>query len=329
MNKTIKVSVIVPVYKVEQYLDKCVESILNQSLSDFELILVDDGSPDNCPKMCDEWAKKDNRIKVIHKQNGGLSDARNAGMKIATGEYILFVDSDDYIRNDTLSLTYDKAAINNSDIVLFNICTDTNGIIRNCRFEFEDSYSGNEYIKENLLYRYYTSNNAGINSACNKLYKTAFLRNNSLEFDVNDIRCEDCWFNFKCLQKANQINYLNEYLYYYLQNPNSIMHDSNLQNYNHWVNNRKRFIKENKTLNFKINQNEFYKDFIYKVIVHCMHLISNKKCQNVNDILSDEFFIDALNYDELLPRHIKMIDFCIKKRLKKTAVFIMKVWSKI
>ena len=94
------VSVIVPVYKVENILHYCIDSILNQTYKDFELILVDDGSPDRCPKMCDDYAKKDSRIKVVHKKNGGLSDARNAGMAVATGEYISFIDSDDYVSDD-------------------------------------------------------------------------------------------------------------------------------------------------------------------------------------------------------------------------------------
>ena len=94
------ISVIVPVYKVEQYLDKCVESIVNQTYRNLEIILVDDGSPDNCPAMCDGWAKRDYRIKVIHKANGGLSDARNAGVAVASGEFIGFVDSDDWVAQD-------------------------------------------------------------------------------------------------------------------------------------------------------------------------------------------------------------------------------------
>ena len=95
-----KVSVIIPVYKVEKYLEKCIDSVINQSYSNLEIILVDDGSPDNCGKICDKYAKKDNRIRVIHKTNGGLSDARNNGIKIATGNYIAFIDSDDYVTED-------------------------------------------------------------------------------------------------------------------------------------------------------------------------------------------------------------------------------------
>ena len=96
-----RLSVIIPVYKVEQTLDCCVESVLTQNVPDMEVILIDDGSPDKCPELCDNWALKDNRIRVIHKQNGGLSDARNAGLDIAQGEYVSFVDSDDYLEGNT------------------------------------------------------------------------------------------------------------------------------------------------------------------------------------------------------------------------------------
>ena len=100
------ITVIVPVFKVEKYLEKCVKSICCQTYKNLEIILVDDGSPDNCGKMCDKYAKSDKRIKVIHKENGGLSDARNAGIKMATGKYIAFVDSDDYVSNDYIEYMY-------------------------------------------------------------------------------------------------------------------------------------------------------------------------------------------------------------------------------
>ncbi|MGN0527793.1 MAG: glycosyltransferase family 2 protein [Eubacterium sp.] len=121
-------SIIVPVYNVEKYLNQCVESIVNQTYSNFEIILVDDNSPDNCPALCDEWAEKDSRIKVIHKANGGASSARNAGIDASTGDYILFVDSDDfYNSNDTLMVLKDKIENTKSDIVVFG-CTDWNMI---------------------------------------------------------------------------------------------------------------------------------------------------------------------------------------------------------
>lgn len=113
-------SVIVPVYKVEEYLSNCIESVLKQTFSDFELILVDDGSPDACPEICDNYKEKDNRIKVIHKQNGGLASARRAGIKVATGEYVFNLDSDDLIENDTLEYAHKIIKNTNCEIVSFS-----------------------------------------------------------------------------------------------------------------------------------------------------------------------------------------------------------------
>ena len=110
------ISVIVPVYKVEPYIRKCVDSILGQTFSDIQVILVDDGSPDQCGKICDEYAKQDNRVEVIHKENGGLSDARNAGIPYAKGEYIIFLDSDDYIENDMFEYMYTRIKDSGADM---------------------------------------------------------------------------------------------------------------------------------------------------------------------------------------------------------------------
>ena len=114
------VSVIVPIYKVEKYLNKCVDSIINQSYKNLEIILVDDGSPDKCGEICDKYAEKDSRVKVIHKENGGLSDARNAGIDIAKGDYLLFVDSDDWITSNICEVLIKNANDNLSDIIACN-----------------------------------------------------------------------------------------------------------------------------------------------------------------------------------------------------------------
>lgn len=112
-------SVIVPIYKVEQYLPSCIESVLNQTFKDFELILVDDGSPDSCPQICDNYAQKDNRIKVVHKENGGLASARRAGIQVASGDYVYNLDSDDLIENDTLEYAHNIIKETNCEIVSF------------------------------------------------------------------------------------------------------------------------------------------------------------------------------------------------------------------
>ena len=110
------ISVIVPVYKVEAYLDRCVQSIVDQTYRNLEIILVDDGSPDNCGAMCDAWVEKDSRVRVIHKENGGLSDARNVGMAAASGEYLGFIDSDDYIAPEMYQVLWERIAADRSDM---------------------------------------------------------------------------------------------------------------------------------------------------------------------------------------------------------------------
>ena len=115
------VTVIIPVYKVERYLDACVESVVRQSYADLEILLVDDGSPDRCPALCDAWAEKDPRIKVIHRENGGLSTARNSGIDAAMGEFLLFVDSDDLLEPDAVRRAVDAQRQQDADLVIFNL----------------------------------------------------------------------------------------------------------------------------------------------------------------------------------------------------------------
>lgn len=124
MNSQPKISVIVPVYKVENFLDRCVESIVGQTYENLEIILVDDGSPDNCPAMCDKWAEKDGRIKVIHKENGGVSSARNAALDIVSGDYICFVDSDDWIDPGMYEFLYKNSQKYDADISCCGIFDD-------------------------------------------------------------------------------------------------------------------------------------------------------------------------------------------------------------
>lgn len=149
-------SVIVPVYKVEEYLPSCIESVLGQTFSDFELILVDDGSPDSCPEICEMYAKKDNRIKVIHKPNGGLASARRAGIKVANGDYVYNLDSDDLIENDTLEYAYKKIKETDCEIVSFAYRWMKNGktvnVTNDCIDEgFYDTNKIEKYIYPKLL----------------------------------------------------------------------------------------------------------------------------------------------------------------------------------
>lgn len=215
------ISVIVPVYKVEDYLDQCVQSIVSQTYTDLEIILVDDGSPDNCPAMCDAWAKRDSRIKVIHKKNGGLSDARNAGLEIAAGEYISFVDSDDWIENDILQLSLQCAKKNNADIVAFGVDWIHLDHIENPH----PLHSAVYYGTDNIVRTYFQSCMV-LTIACNKLYKAEIL--SCITFPVGKLH-EDEFFTYRVLAKANTVAVIDTIGYHYRQHSNSIMGTYNLR----------------------------------------------------------------------------------------------------
>jgi len=208
------ISVVVPVYKVEDYLNRCVESIVNQTYKNLEIILVDDGSPDNCPEMCDRWAEKDNRIKVIHKENGGLSDARNAGLEIAAGDYISFIDSDDWIDLQTYLLVIDKMLETDSDIGSFDyISVKDDSFIADNTDDFLILNS-----EEGILC---TINNNLIKTvAWNKVYHKRILTDLRFEFGKTN---EDEFFTFRALDKAERIVFLKRQCYYYFQRSSSIM----------------------------------------------------------------------------------------------------------
>lgn len=204
-----KISVIVPVYNVEKYLYKCVKSIVDQTYKNLEIILVDDGSPDNCPQMCDEWAEKDGRIKVIHKENGGLSSARNAALDIISGDYVLFVDSDDWLDEDTAESMLGFAVDNNADIVyggFYFESTDGSCIIQ----EFDrSSYENNEIVRNLLLDNIRPE-------VCGKLYKSKLAK--ELRFDESQKYAEDLPFNFYLMLKAKKLYSTGIPCYHYLQN---------------------------------------------------------------------------------------------------------------
>lgn len=232
------ISVIVPIYKVEKYLCRCVDSILNQTFTDFELILVDDGSPDNCGRICDEYAEKDNRIHVIHKKNGGLSDARNAGLNYATGQYIIFVDSDDFIESDLLEKAY-NAITKGYDIVSYgfnvigvdgNISAKTHSEAGK-EFRFEKQ---TEYI--NFILKIFM--NCGVGwEACSRIYRRDIIEKYELRFEDNRrIFAEDMYFNLCYIVHTRTMYAMKDCLYNYARRDDSIMGQdikkSNLNRFN-------------------------------------------------------------------------------------------------
>ena len=210
------ISVIVPVYKVEKYLDRCVSSITGQTYKNLEIILVDDGSPDRCPQMCDEWAEHDSRIRVVHKENGGLSDARNAGLKIAAGQYISFIDSDDWIESEMYermvrAMNRDKSDIAACSVrMVWEAGSHTQILIQTPDYVLGRKEAQKALLQENLLKQ----------PVWYKLYKRECVK--SILFDVGHCH-EDVYWSYKAIGIAERVSLIAYVGYNYLQRNDSIM----------------------------------------------------------------------------------------------------------
>ena len=219
------ISIIVPIYNVEKYLNRCVDSILAQTFTDFELILVDDGSPDNCGKICDEYAEKDSRIYVIHKENGGLSDARNAGLDIAKGEYVYFVDSDDYVEPDLLEkiIPYMQEGC---QLVPFEFLAEyDDGSVRLFNYSAAGSYYSFKSDEDRLGFIINVFMKYGIGfEAWNRVFDRSIIEKYNLRFeDGTRILAEDMYFSLCYLAHIEKIYVLKDCPYHYCLRKGSIM----------------------------------------------------------------------------------------------------------
>lgn len=206
-------SIIIPVYKVEKYLSKCVESVLSQSFYDWEAILVDDGSPDNCPVLCDSYAKKDKRIKVVHKPNGGLSDARDAGIAAANGKYILFLDSDDYLYSDTVL----AEILNSLKIANFpEICYLPNEYWSSNPNSVSSKYKDETLLLEKFLKR--VIKNYYLHTAGQQfVLRLDYLKENGLRFKKGILHEDELWFA-QILMQVKKVHICPCVFYFYVDN---------------------------------------------------------------------------------------------------------------
>ena len=202
------VTIIIPVYNVEKFLPQCLDSILSQTFTDWECILIDDGSPDNSGAICDEYAQQDSRFRVIHQENKGVSAARNAGLDVAKGEWIAFVDSDDWVERDTYQRAFDTIVKHEADLVCFNINRVTsNGKIFHIPF------------KDNGLEKNFIRYPVNMHSLGNKVFKKTLFHNLRLNQQLSV--CEDLEIVFKICCRAERIVYVYDYLYFYLERESS------------------------------------------------------------------------------------------------------------
>jgi glycosyltransferase involved in cell wall biosynthesis len=222
----VKISVIVPIYRIENYLPKCIDSVLQQSFLDFELILVDDGSPDNCPKICDDYAKKDSRIKVIHKENGGLLSARKAGLKNAQGKYISFVDGDDWVDKFYLDTLFKLAEANDSDLVITGHFREFDGKIETIKPKTAGIYNEKDLkasIIPNAIYNGKFCEHGISTYVWNKLFKRELLYPILLDVPNDIVMGEDAAITYSYLAISKSLVVSKIPLYYYRQRHDSIV----------------------------------------------------------------------------------------------------------
>lgn len=305
------ISVIVPVYKVEQYLNKCVESILGQTFSDFELILVDDGSPDNCPQMCDDWAKRDNRIRVIHQENGGLLDAVRQGVKLAEGEYICFVDSDDWVEREFLQVLYDGITEHRADVAHCNYQRVIDGVLYP-RFYSLRIYEEEE-IQNTILPQMSTFSLPQMtDSRCTKIYRASFVKEGIALCDTREkVISEDFLLNFAVFGICKRIVVLDTPpLYNYFYNEASITGNLDLDRFLH----QDAFYEILETIaktynclseNIDLVKTRKYASYIYaKAITDQSRVERKREIQRIIDVLDRKLWLQAIKTSENMMERI-------------------------
>lgn len=296
-----KYSIIIPVYNVEEYLDRCLKSILNQTYSNYEVIIVNDGSPDNSDNIIKSYEKEDKRFKGYKKVNGGLSDARNYGLKYATGDYLIFIDADDYIENNYLEKVNDVLERNKDiDVLKFKIkLVDEGGNL--IRMENGLNKEGVTSFEELVKLEF-------LEPAWSYVYKLSFWKENNFTYLKGMIH-EDFGLTPEILMKANKIYYLNSYLYNYVQRNGSIMSSNNKEKLHKkaydMLYQYDRLIKINYNKDTKV-----YKSFLANALISKTNTLDKEEQKKYKEELRKRKVIDNL-IDDTLKRKIKKIIYKI------------------
>ncbi|MFV5693017.1 glycosyltransferase [Flavobacterium sp. LT1R49] len=335
----VKVSIIVPVYNVEKYLSRCMGSLMNQTLKDIEIILVDDGSPDSCPKRCDDFAVQDSRIKVIHKLNGGLGFARNSGLEIASGEFVAFVDSDDYVDLKMYDTLYNQAKELNLDTLFcgFNNVDNKNNVHPVLEVKALKVFDSQNEIQNFLLDMIGTEPDYAVDrkyqmSVWHAIYSRNCIENKGIQFcSEKEFISEDIIFHIDYLQKVNKIGIIPDPMYYYCDNINTASLSTGFRNdrferyvtlYNEICSRlllteadtraKRMLIGYTRSLLFLLN--DYNMTFVQKIKI-------------ISSISSNSIWNDIhIQYDyRKLPFYQKIIFILIKKRYNKLLLILTKI----
>ena len=317
------ISVIVPVYNVEKYIKRCIDSIINQKYTNLEIILVDDGSPDNCGKICDEYAKKDNRIKVIHKENGGVSSARNAGLEVANGKYITFVDADDWVEHQYIEQLARVMIEKQADYVTCGY----NRVYANQNEKI--NYSGRiiEYTPKEYLVKLLNVQ-LGYGFCHMKLIKRNVIKDK--RFYDKLIVGEDAFFNVELCENMKKITILEKTLYNYRFNENSIVRtydEDYAKKYKNSMEVMYEYIIKKYGNDKEIIQN-LYNYIAYHILLisvnYCFNPKNKNKIKSLKNLYNIKIFKDAIKFSnyKMLSFSRKVALFSLKHKLSYLTGFI-------
>lgn len=307
------ISVIVPVYKVERYLDQCVDSIVNQTYKNLEIILVDDGSPDRCPEMCEDWAKKDSRIKVIHKENGGLGDARNAGVAVASGDYLGFVDSDDWCEKEMYQELLEVCQKFDAPVSVGNVFVDWE-----CGWPTEKTVFAKEnrcQDRSEVLRNFFGDKLTAW--AWNKIYKREMLP----FLDYPRQNYEDIPVARKIFNEAKKIAFTSKFLYHYRQRQGSIVNSNVNPSQIVFIEELRKNVEMAKTLGFekeavaRLSMSSF--NFLEKICAKPSPEFQDEIPKLIRDICSGKPYIGMMSIRKL----DKMFIWFLSKKVPCKAVF--------
>lgn len=323
----VKVSVIVPIYNCEKHINKCIDSILSQTLEDIEIILIDDGSSDNSGKISEEYVRLDKRVSVIHQENSGPSVARNKGISIAKGQYIGFVDSDDYIEPTMYEELYKAAGNKRVQVAMCGYIEkhiyDDSSITVKPNLKPNKIHNTND-IKYKIISTFAKNENYGFYSLWNKIYLREWLLESGINMDVNRDHGEDWWFNINVLSSIESFVYVDKELYNYIHsNSKSLMFKYRENQFDLFLDGRLKMkeIMPSEYMDYK----ELNKRFIYEFssfIIRTIKEVDDKSKRKVliNNVLNNQEVIESCKEVGGLPIHFKLTTFLIKYRLKKLAL---------
>lgn len=331
-----KVSVIVPVYNAEKYIKKCIDSILGQTLKELEIIFINDGSKDNSLSIIKEYAKDDNRIIVVDQENNGPSAARNKGIEISTGEYIGFVDSDDFIEEEMYEELYDIASSYKSQIAMCNyneVYINDGRTYKSNSFLMENKCYNKNEINEKIIRTFTKSENYGFYSLVNKIYEREWLLATNIRLDIERDHGEDWWFNIQLFSQLESFICSSKTLYNYIHiNKNSLMGKYRENQFDLCLDGRMKLISliPEELIDYsELNTRFFYEVHGY-LIRTFMELNNYKECKELfYKVINNKEVIKACKDNMLTAISLRIISFFIKKELKNTVFCIYKFYSAI